>query len=160
VQRAIWSVDKDQPVSRAETVDQILSELVAEPRLYTLLLGGFAALALSLSAVGIYGVMSYTVTQRTHEIGVRMALGARPRDILRMIVRQAMVHALIGVSLGVSASLALTRLISSQLFGVSTTDPLTFAAISLGLVGVAFMASFIPAYRATRVDPMIALRYE
>ncbi|HEY6186731.1 MAG TPA: ABC transporter permease [Pyrinomonadaceae bacterium] len=160
VQRAIWSVDKDQPVSRAETVDQILSELVAEPRLYTLLLGGFAALALSLSAVGIYGVMSYTVTQRTHEIGVRMALGARPRDILRMIVRQAMVHALVGVSLGVSASLALTRLLSSQLFGVSTTDPLTFAAVSLGLVGVAFMASFIPAYRATRVDPMIALRYE
>jgi putative ABC transport system permease protein len=160
VQRAIWTVDKDQPVSRAETVDQILSELVAEPRLYTLLLGIFAALALALSAVGIYGVMSYTVTQRTHEIGVRMALGAQASDILRMIVRQAMLHALVGVAIGVSASLALTRLISSLLYGVSATDPLTFAAVSLGLVAVAFMASFIPARRATRVDPMIALRYE
>lgn len=160
VQRAIWAVDKDQPVSRAETVDQILSNLVAEPRLYTLLLGLFAALALTLSAVGIYGVMSYTVTQRTHEIGVRMALGAQPRDILKMIVWQAMLLAVIGVGVGVSASLALTRLISSLLFGVSTTDPLTFAAISLALVGVAFLASFIPARRATRIDPMIALRYE
>jgi putative ABC transport system permease protein len=150
VQRAIWAVDKDQPVSRAETVDEILSELVAEPRLYTLLLGLFAALALTLSAIGIYGVISYTVTQRTHEIGVRMALGAQGRDILRMIVGQAMLL----------ASLALTRLISSLLFGVSTTDPLTFGAVSLGLAVVALLASFIPARRATRVDPMIALRYE
>jgi putative ABC transport system permease protein len=160
VQRAIWAVDKDQPVSRAETIDQLLSNLVAEPRLYTLLLGLFAALALTLSAVGIYGVMSYTVTQRTHEIGVRMALGAQPRDILKMIVRQAMLLAVAGVAIGVSASLLLTRLISSLLFGVSTTDPLTFAAISLALVGVAFLASFIPARRATRIDPMVALRYE
>ncbi|HEX8775372.1 MAG TPA: ABC transporter permease [Pyrinomonadaceae bacterium] len=160
VQRAIWTVDKDQPVSRAETVDQMLSELVAEPRLYTLLLGVFAALALSLSAVGIYGVMSYTVTQRTHEIGVRMALGAQAGDILRMIVRQAMAHALLGVSFGVAASLALTRLITSLLFGITATDPLTFVGVSLGLLTVAFMASFIPARRATRVDPMIALRYE
>ncbi|HEX8144501.1 MAG TPA: ABC transporter permease [Pyrinomonadaceae bacterium] len=160
VQRAIWAVDKDQPVSRAETVDEILSELVAEPRLYTLLLGLFAALALTLSAIGIYGVISYTVTQRTHEIGVRMALGAQGRDILRMIVGQAMLLALAGIAIGVGASLALTRLISSLLFGVSTTDPLTFGAVSLGLAVVALLASFIPARRATRVDPMIALRYE
>lgn len=160
VQRAIWAVDKDHPVSDAETVDQILSGLVAEPRLYTLLLGLFAALALTLSAVGVYGVMAYTVTQRTHEIGVRMALGAQPRDILRMIVGHAMLLALVGVGLGVSASLALTRLISTWLFGVTTTDPLTFAAVSVGLIGVAFLASYIPARRATRVDPMVALRYE
>ncbi|MBA3805267.1 MAG: FtsX-like permease family protein [Acidobacteria bacterium] len=160
VQRAIWAVDKDQPVSHAETVDQILSGLVAEPRLYTLLLGLFAALALTLSAVGVYGVMAYTVTQRTHEIGVRMALGAQPRDILKMIVGHAMSLALVGVGLGVLASLALTRLISSWLFGVSTTDLLTFAVVSVGLIGVAFLASYIPARRATRVDPMVALRYE
>ncbi|HVG32958.1 MAG TPA: ABC transporter permease [Pyrinomonadaceae bacterium] len=160
VQRAIWAVDQDQPVSKAETVDQMLSNLVAEPRLYTLLLGIFAALALLLAAIGIYGVMSYSVTQRTHEIGVRMALGAQPRDILRMIVSQAMTFALVGVAIGVAASLALTRLLSSFLYGVSKTDPLTFVIVSLGLVGVAFLASFIPARRATHVDPMEALRYE
>ena len=124
------------------------------------MLGVLALIALVLASVGIYAVMSYAVTQRTHEIGIRMALGAQPRDILQMIVRQGMLLALIGITLGLIASYWLMQAMSRILYEVSATDPLTFTAISLLLLLVAFAANYIPARRATKVDPMIALRYE
>ncbi len=159
-QRAIWAVDKNQPLSKTDAMEAALSNTLAEPRLYTTLLGVFAALALLLAALGIYGVMAYSVTQRTHEIGVRMALGASRGDVLRLIVSQGLRLALIGVSLGLCVALALTRVLASLLYGMSATDPATFIIIPLLLIGVALLACYIPARRATRVDPMIALRYE
>ena len=160
LQQAVWEVDKDLPVSGAETVEHHLSILVAEPRLYTLLLGVFAGVALVLASVGIYGVMSYAVTERRHEIGIRMALGAERRDVLALVVKQGLMLALIGVAIGLAAAFALTRVMSSLLYGVSASDPVTFAAISVLLTGVALGACFIPALRATKVDPMVALRHE
>ncbi len=160
VRSAIDSIDRDQPIYRVMTLDQIVSNSVVQKRFSMFLLGIFAAVALVLAAVGIYGVMSYAVTQRTHEIGIRMALGAQQKDVLALVVRQGMVMTLIGVGIGLAGAFAATRVMASLLFGIGAHDPLTFAAISLLLGGVALMASFIPALRATKVDPMIALRYE
>ncbi|HKS27514.1 MAG TPA: ABC transporter permease [Pyrinomonadaceae bacterium] len=160
VQREIQAIDPNQPVSDVRTMEQWLSESVARARFNTLLLGLFSALALLLAAVGIFGVISYSVTQRTHEIGIRMALGASARDVLKMVVGQGMLMALGGVALGLGASFLLTRVMSSLLFEVSATDPLTFIFISLLLMVVTLLACYIPARRATRVDPMTALRYE
>ncbi|HXU10075.1 MAG TPA: ABC transporter permease, partial [Blastocatellia bacterium] len=160
IQEAIWKVDKNLPVSVIDPVDHHLADLLAEPRLYTLLLGVFAGVALILASVGIYGVMSYSVTERTHEIGIRMALGAKERDVVAFIVRQGLILALIGSVIGLIAAFALTRVMSSLLYGVTATDPVTFIAVPAVLAVVAFCACYVPARRATKVDPMIALRYE
>jgi putative ABC transport system permease protein len=160
VRSEFQAVDKDQPVARISTMEEVLAQSVAPRRLNMLLLGVFAGVALVLAAVGLYGVMSYSVTQRTREIGIRMALGAARGDVVKLIVGQGMVLAGVGVAIGLLASLFLTRLMSSLLYGVSATDPATFAIISLILAGVALVACFVPARRATKVDPMVALRYE
>jgi putative ABC transport system permease protein len=160
VQRAIRSVDSTQSGSGAKTMEQLLSDSVAQPRFYSLLVGIFAALALVLAAIGIYGVISYSVAQRTPEIGVRMALGAKPRNVLWMVVNQGIRLTLIGSALGLAVALALTRVMKTLLFEVSATDPLTFVSISFLLTIVALLACWIPAWRATKVDPLVALRYE
>jgi putative ABC transport system permease protein len=160
VRSELQAVDKDQPLFKISTMDELLAQSVAPRRLNMLLLGIFAGLALVLAAVGLYGVMSYSVTQRTREIGIRMALGAARGDVMKLVVGQGMLLTATGVAVGLVASLFLTRLMASLLYGVSATDPLTFTMISLALIIVALGASFVPARRATKVDPMVALRYE
>jgi putative ABC transport system permease protein len=160
VRSEIQAVDKDQPIHNVRVMDEVLSESVAPRRLSMVLFGLFAGVALALSMVGIYGVMSYAVTQRTHEIGIRMALGAQTGDVLKLVVMQGMLLVVIGIAIGLIAALALSRVMKSLLYDVSATDPATFVAISLLLLGVALLANFVPARRASKVDPMIALRYE
>jgi putative ABC transport system permease protein len=160
IRQEVWALDRNIPVTDVRTMEQILTTFTAQPRFNTILLGVFGAVALILAAVGIYGVLSYSVTQRTHEIGIRIALGAGPRDVFKSIVGRALMLVLIGVGVGLAGAVALTRVMESLLFNVSATDPLTFALISVVLTGVALAACFVPARRATKVDPMVALRYE
>jgi predicted permease len=160
VRRRVSEQDSDQPVFDVQSMEKIISDSVAGRRFSMLLLGVFAGLALVLASVGIYGVISYTATQRTHEIGIRMALGAERADVLRMVVGHGLRLSLIGIGVGLAAALGLTRLMSSMLYGVRPTDIVTYAAVSLILAGVAVLASYVPARRATRVDPLVALRYE
>jgi putative ABC transport system permease protein len=158
--RAVLELDRDQPISRVASMEQNLADSLATKRVSTLLLGIFATVALLLAAIGIYGVISFSVTRRRHEIGVRMALGARAGDVLWRVVAQGTLLAAMGVLLGMGASLVLTRVIGSLLYGVQATDPLVFAVVPLLLLAVAAVASFVPARRAARVDPMVALRHE
>jgi putative ABC transport system permease protein len=160
IKNAIWSVDKDQPIFNVRPMDEIISGITSAQRIAFLTLDVFAFLALALAAIGIYGVTSYAVGQRTHEIGVRMAMGALPGEVMRLVVLQGMKLAFIGVVIGLLAALGLTRLMSSLLFGVRASDPLTFAGVALLLFAVALVACYIPARRAMKVDPMVALRYE
>jgi putative ABC transport system permease protein len=160
VRSAIWSIDSEQPVSQINAMESLVSNSVAQARFNTLLLGLFASIAMILAAVGVYGVMNYSVSQRTHEIGIRMALGAARRDILSLVLRQGITLAATGVGIGLAGAYLVTRLMESLLFGVSATDFTTFAGVALMLVLVAVLASYIPARRATRVDPIVALRYE
>ncbi len=156
----VLKIDKELPISNVKTLEQYLSTSIAQQRFSVLLLGIFAAVAMALACVGIYGVLSYSVTQRRREIGVRMALGAARRDVLRLVVGHAMLLTLIGVAIGLGAAFALTRVMSTLLFGVSATDPMTFGLIALLLIAVALLAALVPARRATKVDPMVALRCE
>jgi putative ABC transport system permease protein len=158
VRNAIWTVDKDQPVANIDTMDHIVSEAIARQRFSMLLLGVFAALALLLAAVGIYGVMSYSVAQRRHEIGIRIALGAQRADVLRMTMKQGLKLVALGLLIGLASAFVLTRVMASLLFGISATDPATFASICVVLLGVAALANYIPALRATKVDPIVALQ--
>ena len=160
IRKEVQAMDKDQPISNIHTLDELLENSVSQPRFNLSSLGIFAGVALALAAVGIYGAMSYLVAQRTHEIGVRMALGAQPRDVLKMVVGQGLRLVLIGLGTGLAGALALTRLLRNLLFGVSATDPLTFAIIAVLLLLVALSACWIPARRATKLDPTIALRSE
>jgi predicted permease len=160
IRNQVRAVDPNVPVNQVITMDERLLNSVAGRRFQMLLLGVFAGLALLIAMVGIYGVISYAVSQRTHEIGIRMALGAQARDVLRMVIWRGMSLALIGVALGLAAAFALTRVMKNLLFEVSATDPATFAVIALLLISVALIASYIPARRATKVDPLQALRHE
>jgi len=160
VRRAVGEIDPREVIYNVQTMDEVVSNSFAARRLSMILLGVFAALALVLACVGIYGVISFLVGQRTHEIGVRMALGAQRNDVLRLVIGHGAGMALIGVAVGVGAALGLTRLMANQLFGVSAHDPLTFAGVAMLLILVAVAACYIPARRALRVDPIIALRHE
>jgi predicted permease len=160
VKKQIWAIDKMIPVTKVQTMREVAAASIGEQQFNMTLMGIFAGVALILAAVGIYGVASYSVTQRTREIGIRMALGAQGSDVLRLILRQGAMLAVTGIAIGLVAAFVLTRFMASLLYGVSPTDPLTFLVISLVLTGVALVACAVPARRATKVDPMVALRYE
>ena len=160
IREQVRALDPDQPVTSIRTMDELLLRTLSEAKFTLLLFSLFAVLALVLAAIGIYGVMATAVTQRTHEIGLRMALGAQKLDVLRLVIGEGMIQVFIGIVAGLAAALALTRLMSSLLFGVSATDPVTLALITLLLASVALLACYLPARRATKVDPLVALRYE
>jgi putative ABC transport system permease protein len=160
VQNAVWSVDKTVPLAEVRTMNDVVARSMLQRKFTMALLGIFAVLAVLLASIGLYGVMSYAVAQRTHEIGIRMALGAQRDDVLKMVVKHGMSLAGVGVALGGAASFGLTRLISRLLFGVSPSDPITFLGVAVLLMCVALFANYLPARRATQVDPLVALRYE
>jgi putative ABC transport system permease protein len=160
LRREVWAIDSDLPVSQVTGMEDVVSESVGQQRFNTLLIGLFAATALILAAVGVYGVMSHAVAQRTHEIGVRLALGARGRDVLGMIIRQGLGLTLAGLAVGLAGALALMRVMKSLLYEVSATDPLVFGGVAAALTLSALLACYIPARRATKVDPMVALRHD
>jgi len=160
LRNAVQTIDPTLPVTNIRTLDQIVSDSIAQPRLNMLLMGLFGGLALLLAAVGIYGLLSYSVTERTREIGTRMALGAQVPDVLRLVLKQGMTLALIGEVIGLFGAFALTRVIRGLLFGVAPTDVTTFLAVAAVLTGVALLACYLPARRAAKVDPLVALRYE
>jgi putative ABC transport system permease protein len=160
VQREIRSLDPNQPVSDVRSMNQVMSEWVSRSRFNTLLLGLFAGLATLLSAVGIFGVMNYSVALRTRELGLRLAIGAQPRQVLLLVLKQGLLLTVFGIAIGLAAAFALTRLLSGLLFGVEAVDVSTFTTISLLLVMVSLLACYLPARRAMRIDPLQALRYE
>ena len=160
VRNEIFAVDKNQPVYDIQTMEQRMATSIAARQFSMFLLTVFSGLALLLAAVGIYGVISYSVLQQSHEIGIRMALGAGKGDVLKMVVGQGMLLAVFGVAVGLILAFVLSRFLASMVFGVSALDPATFMGVTLLLSAVAFLATYIPAKRATRIDPMIALRYE
>jgi putative ABC transport system permease protein len=153
-------VDKDQPISNLQPMDQILWESAAAPRIYMLLLSSFAAIALAIASAGIYGLSAYAVVRRTRELGIRLALGATPGQILALVLRHGMLLSLIGVAVGLAGALALRRVMSGFVYGITATDASTFLAALLLFASVAFLATFIPARRAARIDPTVAFRYE
>jgi putative ABC transport system permease protein len=160
VRHQVQALDPNQPVYNVSTMEQTLDQSLVTQRLSMTLLASLASLALILAAVGIYGVMSYIVTQRSHEIGIRMAIGAQPRDVLKMVIGRGMRLTLIGVALGLASAFGLTRLMTTMLYAVEPTDPATFVSIGILLIGVALFACYVPSRRATKVDPLVALRYE
>ncbi|MGH9855571.1 MAG: FtsX-like permease family protein, partial [Blastocatellia bacterium] len=160
IRRAVWSVPPTQPIFNVQTLERIVADSMSVQRLTLDISMALAALATLLTAVGIYSVISYATAQRTREIGVRLALGAQPRDVIRLIVRQGLRPAAVGVGCGLAGALGLTRLLKGQLYGVSATDPLTFAVVALLLAGVALLACYVPARRATRTSPLAALRHD
>jgi putative ABC transport system permease protein len=160
VREQIKALDPALPVSSLQTMESVISHSLRQPRFSALLLGLFAATAVLLAALGVFGVISYTVSRRTHEIGVRMALGAGTGDILRAVMRQGVTLAVIGVGIGLTGAFALTRRMEALLFETSPTDPVTFAGVSVLLIFVTALGCYLPARRATQVDPMVALRYE
>jgi putative ABC transport system permease protein len=160
IRQRIHDLDAGLALANVKTMDQWLSNSAAQPRLNTVLLTTFAAIALLIAAIGIYGVLAYSVNQRTREIGLRMALGATPRSVLQLMVSQGMKMVLVGIGIGLAGGLALGRAVSSLVFGVPVRDPATFSLVSVVLIGVALAACIVPARRAARVDPMVALREE
>jgi putative ABC transport system permease protein len=160
VKSTVWSFDHNLPISEVVTMDGVVAEATAQPRFEMLLLGVFAAVALALAAVGIYGVMSYSVSRRTHEIGIRVSLGATRAQILALVLRQGLILAVTGLAIGVIGAMFLSRLMAGLLYGVQPTDPVTYIGVGALLLLVAVAAAYVPARRAMRVDPIVALRYE